>query len=154
CDHEIAVAEPACIAQSGGDGRSARSSDENPLVCCEGSGRLEGFGIAYPDPLVDDLAVERLGHEIFADPLDFPGTLRIAGEDRAFRISADDLDAGIALFEVPADARDRPPRTDPGDERGHPATGLFPDLGSGLVIVDVGVCEVGELVRPPGAGNL
>ena len=53
---------------------------------------MERLGVADADPVVDELAVERLGHEVLADALDLPRLRRAAGEDRAFRVGADDLD--------------------------------------------------------------
>ena len=65
----------------------------------------KALGVADPHPLIDDLAVERLGHEVFADTLDLPGLGRIARENRSFGIGADDLDRGIVFLQV---ARRRP----------------------------------------------
>src|SRR5205085_2222059 len=114
----------------------------------QGPGRVERLGVADPDPLVDDLAVERLGDEVLADPLDLPRAGRVAREDRALGVGADHADGGVLLLEVAADARDRPAGADTRDERGHAAPGLLPDLGPGGAVVDLGVGEVAELVRP------
>src|SRR2546421_190079 len=42
----------------------------------------------------------------------------------------------------------------PADDVGDLALGLVPDLGAGGAVVDLGVGQVGELVRPPGPGDL
>ena len=84
--------EPPGVAQRGRHGRARRAADQQPLAPRQRAGRVEALGVADADPLVDDLAVERLGHEVLADPLDLPGLGRVAREDRAFRVGADDLD--------------------------------------------------------------
>ena len=87
-------------------------------------------------------------------PSTFHGLRRVAGQDRALRVGADDLDVRVLLLEVAADAGDRAAGADAGDEDGDPALGLLPDLRAGGAVVDLGVGQVGELVGPPGAGDL
>ena len=62
------------------------------------------------------------------------------------------LIVGVAFLQEAADAGNRAAGADAGDEGGDPAAGLLPDLGAGGAVVDLGVGEVGELVRPPRAG--
>ena len=69
-----------------------RAADQEPLAPRQVAGGAEALGVADANPLVDDLAVERLGHEVLADALDLPRLGRVAREDRAFRVGADDLD--------------------------------------------------------------
>ena len=115
---------------------------------------MERLGVADADPVVDELAVEGLGHEVLADALDLPGVGGVAGEDAPLGVGADDLDVGVALLEVAGDAGEGAAGADAGDEGGDAALGLVPDLGAGGAVVDLGVGEVGELVGPPGAGDL
>ena len=61
---------------------------------------------------------------------------------------------GVPLLEVAADAGDGAAGADAGDEGGDLALGLLPDFRAGGAVVDLGVGEVGELVGPPGAGDL
>ena len=60
----------------------------------------------------------------------------------------------VALLEVAGHAGDGAAGADAGDEHRDLAVGLLPDLRAGGAVVDLGVGEVGELVGPPGAGDL
>ena len=72
-DDQVVGPEAVGVAQRGGDGRAAGAAHQDPLAPRQGSRRVERLGVADPDPLVDHLAVERLGHEVLADPLHLPG---------------------------------------------------------------------------------
>ena len=64
------------------------------------------------------VAVEDLGHEAGADPLDLVRARRPAGEHRrGRRLDRDDVDARAALLEHLADAGDRAAGADAADER-------------------------------------
>ncbi len=154
CDDDVVGREALGVAQGGRHGRTRGTADQKPLSPRHRPGRMKALGVADPDPLVDDLAIQCLGDEILTDPLDFPWLGSVAREDRALRVGTDDLDLGISLFQVPAHARDGAAGPDPGDESRYLAAGLFPDLGAGRTVVDLGVGQVGELVGPPGPGDL
>src|SRR5262249_5046293 len=111
-------------------------------------------GVGDPYPVVHQLAVERLGHEVLADALDLPGLRAAAGEHAALGVGPDDLDVGVALLEVAAHPGDGAAGADAGDEDGDAALGLLPQCGAGGAVVDLGVGEVGDLVGPPRPGNL
>ena len=64
------------------------------------------------------------------------------------------LICGVLFLEVPAHARDRATGPAAGHEGGDLPVGLLPDLGARRPVVDLGVGQVGELVGPPGTGNL
>ena len=67
---------------------------------------------------VDDPGVVSGRPEVFADALDKIGPAGAAGVDRALRVGADDLDTRGSALQVAADAADRPPGADAGDEVG------------------------------------
>ena len=75
------------------------------------------------------------------------GTGAPLGQQRGIlRLDSDDLDAGHALLEDLADARDRATRADTGNEVVDLAVGVTQDLFSGGLAVDGGVRLVGELL--------
>ena len=109
---------------------------------------LQGVLVADRDRLVDHRAVEHLGDEAGADPLDLVRPRRAAGEHRrGGGLDGDDEGLGRALPEHPPDAGDRPARADPGDEGADLAVGVPPDLLGGRAPVDLGVGRVRELLR-------
>jgi hypothetical protein len=81
---------------------------------------VERVAVGDPDPLVDDLQVDRVGPRVLADPLDevrMELGIVLGGEDRALGIDADDLHLGLPLVEPAADARDRAAGADGDDDR-------------------------------------
>ena len=135
-DDEMVAGQTAGVAQGGGGGGAAGAADQQPFATGQGLGGVERFGIADANPFIDQLAVERFGHEILADAFDLPRTRRVAGQDRAFRIGADDLDFGILLLEIAGHAGDGAAGADAGDEDGDPPFGLLPDFVAGGAIMD------------------
>ncbi len=103
------------------------------------------------DDPVGDRAVVGLGPEVLADALDEVGPAGAAGVDRAGRVGADDLDLGVLLLEVAADAADGAAGAHAGHEVGDLAVGLRPDLRAGGLVVRARVVRVGVLVRLPRA---
>ena len=67
------------------------------------------------------------------------------------RVDADDLHLRVLFLQEPAGAGDRPAGAQGGDEVGHPALGLSPDLRAGGAVVRLRVGRVGVLVQlaPP-----
>ena len=94
-------------------------------------------------------AVEDLGHEPGADPLDLVRARRLAGEHRARSAgsTATTWKLGPALLEHLADAGDRAAGADAGDQRVDLAVEVAPDLLRRRPAVDLGVGGVGELLR-------
>src|SRR5690606_7809473 len=86
------------------------------------------------------------------DEVRAPGAARV---HRPLGVGADHLHPAAGdLLEVPAGAADRPAGADAGDEVGHLALGLLPDLRPGRAVVAGRVVRVGVLVRLPRAGDL
>ena len=131
-----------------------RAADEHRLLAGEAAGEGEGVGVGDLDDAVGDAAVVGLGPEVLAHALDEVGAAGATGVDRARRVGADDLDLGVLLLEVAADAADRAAGAHAGHEVGDPAVGLLPDLRTGGLVVGARVVRVGVLVGLPGAGLL
>ena len=148
------TSQAAGVAQGGGDGRAAGTARENALAASQGARGVKRLGIRDANPVINQLAIERLGHKILADALDFPGMGGAAGKYGTLRIGTDNADVGISLLEVAGHAGDGTTGADAGHEGSHPAFGLFPDLRTGGAIVNFRVGQVGELVGPPGAWDL
>src|SRR5438105_1235488 len=90
---------------SAGSGRAMISptltaAGANALLARQLARRAERLGVADADPIIDQLAVERLGHEVLADALDLPRLRAAPGQHRAFGVGADDADVGVALLEI------------------------------------------------------
>ncbi len=93
-------------------------------------------------------AVEHLGHEAGADPLDLVRAGRAAGEHRrGRRLDRDDQRLRAALAQHAADPGDRPAGADAGDEGADLAVGVAPDLLGRAAAMDLRVGGVGELLR-------
>src|SRR5262249_35502325 len=127
-DDELVWPEPPRVPQRRGYVGARGAAEQHALVAGDVAGDLEALGVAHAQPLVHDLAVERLGHVVLADALDLPRLAAAAGEDRPVGVGADDLDVGVLFLEVPADTRDRAAGADAGNEHGDPPVGLLPDF--------------------------
>ena len=88
-----------------------------------------------------------------ADRLDVVRAAVPAAVGRGHGVDADDAHRA-PLLERRAGARQRAAGADAGDEAGHAAAGLLPDLGRGGVVVGPGVRGVAVLVGEPAAGRL
>src|SRR5262249_3400991 len=148
-DHDVFRRKPTGIAQGGGHSGAAGAPQHDAFAAGDGSGDVERLGIADANPVIDELAVERLWHEVLADAFYPPPPGRAAGEDRAFRIGPDDLDVGIAFLQVAGHAGDRAARADAGHEGRDAALGLLPDFRAGSAIMNFGISQVRELVGSP-----
>src|SRR5262249_29176349 len=133
---------------------AAGAAHQDALAPGQRPRRVERLSVADADPLVHQLAVERLGHEVFADALHLPRPRGVARQHRPLRVRADDAHLGVLLLQVAGPAGDRPARAHAGHEGADLPLGLLPDLEAGRAVMYVGVGEVGELVGPPGAGDL
>jgi hypothetical protein len=124
------------------------------LLAGEAAGHVERVGVGDLDDPVGDVAVVRRGPEVLADALDEVRAAGAAGVDRAGRVGADDLDVGVLLLEVLADAADRATGADAGHEVRDLPVGLLPDLRAGRLVVRPRVVRVGVLVGLPGTLDL
>ena len=137
--------------------RARGAAGEDALLAREPPRHQERVAVGDPDPLVDDLQVDRVGPRVLADPLDevrMELGLVLGGVDRPLGIDADDLHLGLLLVEPAADAGDRPARADGDDDRVELAAGLLPDLGRGDVVVRLRVRHVRVLVGLEAARDL
>ena len=93
--------------------------------------------------------------EVFADTLDEVGPTRTARIHRAFRVRADDAHPAVGhLLQIPARTGDGAAGTHPGDEMGHLAVGVIPDLGARRLVVADRTHRVGVLIGFPRAVDL
>ena len=129
-----------------------RAADEQRLLAGQPTGVGERVGVRDLDDPVRDLAVVAVGPEVLADALDEVRAAAAAGVHRPGRVGADDLDVGVLLLEVAADAADRAAGADAAHEVGDLPVGLLPDLGTGRLVVGARVVRVGVLVGLPRAG--
>ena len=141
--------------ERGDERRPARPAGQDALLAGEPPGGRERVSIADPDPAIDDRRVVRARHEILADALGQvrPGGVAARGRDPSGSAPTMTI-AGFFVREVPADAGDRAAGPDAGDEVGHPALGLLPDLGAGGPLVGGRVLLVPVLVGLEGAGDV
>ncbi len=130
-DHHGVRAQVAAHFQRSVYGRARRPTDQNAFAAGDRSGRRERVAVRHRHDAVDDVRVVRGGPEILADPLDQVRATGPAGVDRPLGVGADDLHVGVLVLQVPPHPRDRAARADAGDEVGHPAGRLLPDLGAG-----------------------
>src|SRR4029078_13093535 len=121
-----------------------RSADEESLLSRQPSRHGERFLVTHGHEVVDQPHVERPRDLVLTDPLHLVrNTFRFSltlgpphlGEDRPHRITGDDLDLWVLLFEISADAGDRTARAGGVHEMRYPSFGLFPDLGTRRVVV-------------------
>src|SRR5260370_14158655 len=133
-DDEVISGQAARIAQGCGHGSAAGAADKNSFAPGEGPGRVKRLGVGDPNPIVDQLAVEGLGHKVLADALDFPRLRRAPGQYRAFRIGTNNADIRVTLLEVAGYAGNGAAGADTGHEGGHLAVRLLPDLRPGSAI--------------------
>ena len=87
--HDILSRETPGVRECCRDGRSGGAAHEQAFATSQLACGAEALGITDANPIVDDLAVEGLGHEVFADALDLPGFRRIARENGSLGIGAD-----------------------------------------------------------------
>ena len=134
--------------------RPARAAGQDPLLAGEAAGHRERVAIADADPAVDDRRVVGAREEVLADALGQVRAGRVAGQDAALGIGADDLDRRVARLEDAGGAGDRAAGPDAGHEMGDPALGLVPQLGAGRPFVRRRVLHVPVLVGLEGARDV
>ena len=92
-------------------------------------GGVEALRVAHADPSRRPRSRSTcVGNEILADSFNLPRMRRVARENRAFGIRADDFDFRVLFLEKSAHARDRSTRPRPSDESGNAPARLFPDF--------------------------
>src|SRR5947209_1972597 len=94
-------ASSRCVRTStvgGGHVRPARPAEQDAFPPGDLPGHLERLGVPDPNPIVNDLAVERLGHVVLANPLDLPRLAGAAGQHRPLRVGRDDLDVRVLFL--------------------------------------------------------
>src|ERR1700757_4674735 len=92
--------------------------------------------------------------ELHANAFDLIGTGNIAGIDRTWWISSNNLNIGILRFEVSASSRNSSACSNPSDKGCNPSIGIPPDLWPRGPIMRLRVCGIGILVGTTGTGNL
>src|SRR5262249_1388675 len=127
--------QPARIPQGCGHGRPGRSSHEQAFLARQFASGVKALRITHANPFVNHLAVERFGKEILADAFDAPRFSRLTGEDRTVGMGADDLDVGIPLLEVTADAGNRASRSSARDKCRDSPLRLLPDFGASCSVM-------------------
>ena len=153
-DHHVVSRQPAGVAQGRRHAGAAGAARQDALAPGQLAGDVERLGVADAHPLIDQLAVERPGHEVLADALDLPRLRRAARQHAALRVGPDDLDVRVAFLQIAAHAGERAAGADAGHEGGDAALGLVPDFRAGGAVMNLRIGEIGELVGPPGAGDL
>ena len=111
-------------------GHAARGADQDALLARDAARGCERLAVGDAYPAVDHVAVERRRPEVLADALDEIRVHLLARVDRADRVGADDLQAGLALLEIVARARDGAAGADARDEHVELVADLLPDLGA------------------------
>ena len=134
---------------------AGRDADRNAFELGDEARGVERGLVADGDDLVDDGAVEDVGHEAGADALDLvrPG-LTARQDRRILGLDRDDLQGRAARLQHLADRRDGAAGADAGDEIVDLAVGVVPDLLGRGAAVDLGIGRVLELLRDDGAGDL
>ena len=125
---------------------SRRTADEQALLARDAARHQERIAIRDAHHLVDHAQVDGLGQVAHADAFDGVRARNIAGIDRAFGIGADDVDRRILLFEKASRARDRSAGSDACDEMRDRSAGLLPNLGTGRMVVRVGIEMIVKLI--------
>src|ERR687897_263893 len=102
--------------------------------------------------------MQALGPEVLADPLHPVRVDRPTGVDRTLRVRTHHLDGRVLLLEILADPTDRAPGADTGDEVGHAAAALPPQLPPGRSApsrsaASIIASEGRSLTEPPGLRN-
>src|SRR6202044_4060837 len=138
--------------RGGPRGEPARAADQQRFLTSQPARHPERLGVADRDDLVTDVLVVGLRPDVLAYTLDQVGPPAAAGVHRTFGVGAHDPHPAAGdLLQVPAGARDRAARPDPGHEVGDLPLGLLPDLRAGRLVVRAWVVGVRVLVWLPAA---
>ena len=126
--------------------RAARTAGQDALLARDPPRHRERVAVADADPAVDDGRVVGAREEVLAHALGQVRPSRVARQDAALRVGADDLDRRVPCLERVGGAGDRAAGPDAGDEMGDPPVGLVPQLGTGRPLVGRRVLGVPVLV--------
>ena len=127
---------------------AGRDSYEYTLGYCEPSAFLECIFILDGNDLIIDACIERIRYEACADALDLVGSCRALGKDGGGSgFYCDYLDVGVLLLEITSCACKCTACAYTGSENIDLALGLFPDLGTCCLVVDLGVGRIHELAE-------
>ena len=151
-----AISGRARDLERGLDRRAGRDPDQEALAL-GGLARAVSSASSSSTAITSSItvAVEHLGHEAGADPLDLVRA-RAAPPERTAerrRLDRDDLHAGPALLQHLAHAGDRAAGADADDEASTSPSSVAPDLLGGRAPVDLRVRRVGELLRHEAASR-
>src|SRR4029079_14475280 len=117
--HRVRVVDAPSHVKRYMDHEPARSADEESLLSRQPSRHGERFLVTHGHEVVDQPHVERPRALVLTEPLHLvPNTFRFSltlgpphlGEDRPHRITGDDLDLWVLLFEISAEPGDRSAR--------------------------------------------
>jgi hypothetical protein len=113
----------------------AAPSAENPFLCYQSTSIHECLSVLRFVPLIDNLPLKNFGDKIVADALYFVPLVLVGfikslweGQDAAFRVCADDLNARRMLPETSGDASHGPSGSGASHQHVYLAVGLLPDL--------------------------
>src|SRR5258708_26184163 len=139
-----------------------RSSDEQPFLARQTPRHAERVAVADRAIVVDDRQIECLGKLVLSYALDLvrrtlhsvlplaPPELR---QNRPLWVAGNDLDGGIFLLEIAADASDRPTGSRGSNHMGDAALRLLPGLRAGRRVVRVRIRLIVKLIREHRVGR-
>ena len=115
----------------------------------------KGVVVVHRDDLVVDLSVQHVGDEARADALDLVGAGDAGGQHGGgLGLHGDYLDGGVLFLQELTGAGDGTAGAHAGHEEVHLAVGVGPDLGTGGLIVGLGVGGIDELACHEAVGDL
>ena len=107
------------------------------------------------DDFVIDLGVQNIGHKASANALDLVGTRLALAQNRAgSRLNSNNLYVGVLLFQVGANAGHGAAGANTGNKNVNLAVGVFPDFGTGGLVMGLRVGGVHKLAGNKAVGDL
>src|SRR5579884_1412767 len=153
-NYHILRRQAARVDQSGPQRGTGRTSDQDALFPRQPPRPVEGGTIIDANYLIDHGGVIVFREKLHADALNLIRAGYITGVDGSGRVSADDFNVRILLFEITRGAADGAAGADTGDEGRDAPVGIAPDLRAGRGIVRGRISRIGILVRTDRARNL
>ena len=143
-------------------GGTARIPQKQAFAARELAGGQSTVSVGYFFKSIDKAKVHVFREDVFADAfgdvsVDFLG-VELAGFVVFFKhgtvsVHSPNLDVGVLFFEVLGDSRDGSAGSDAHDEVGDAALSLFPDFGSGRLVVRLAVAQVVVLIGEKAVGD-